>query len=424
MLSSHADHGVIGRTSDIFLKAARMWPFEKLWGRPNGLTDRGSAGDTRAAVSRRGFLRAGSAGVVGLSLAERARAAQSSLRRLVWVQLTGGASTLETFDPKPDAPSRVRGPLRAIRTRIPGVAFSEGLPLLADRADQLTIVRSLFHTAAPIHETGHQLLFSGRLATLASHPPGFGSLVMQQAIGAGDWPADSAPASQSMTQLSGQLLAPYVVVGGVPQGCGLSAGSLGQLGGWLGPTCDPQQLFVDHVERSAIDRERFGDSRIGRLLAAVPKVLDQGARCVVVNLFSRLDQFGTFDSHGGPGSEATRVTDYRDVLCPALDRGLTALLDQLEETGALAETLVVVTGEFGRSPWVNEGGGRDHWPAVWSALVAGGYAPRGLVLGASDAHAGEPADHPIDARRLFEMATDWLGVAELSNTPPALVARD
>ena len=116
-------------------------------------------------VSRRDFLRVGGLSIMGLSQSALARAAAAfAHRRAILISMTGGPSQLETFDPKPDAPSSIRGPFKAIATSVPGVQFSEMLPLLAQRTNKLAVVRSLHHDATPIHETGLQLLQTGRLA--------------------------------------------------------------------------------------------------------------------------------------------------------------------------------------------------------------------------------------------------------------------
>ena len=130
-------------------------------------------------VSRRDFLRVGGLGVVSLSAAEQAALARrggAEGRSVILLLMSGGASQLETFDPKPEARSGIRGPLKAISTSVPGLAFSEGLPRLAERAERVSIVRSLNHSAAPIHETGLQLLQTGRLARGGQDFPSFGAV--------------------------------------------------------------------------------------------------------------------------------------------------------------------------------------------------------------------------------------------------------
>ena len=130
-------------------------------------------------VSRRDFLRVGGQSVVSLSVAERAALARrggAEGRSVILLLMSGGASQLETFDPKPEAAAGVRGPLKAISTSLPGVAFSEGLPRLAERAHRVSVVRSMNHSATPIHETGLQLLQTGRLARGGQDFPSFGAV--------------------------------------------------------------------------------------------------------------------------------------------------------------------------------------------------------------------------------------------------------
>ncbi|MEI8383601.1 MAG: DUF1501 domain-containing protein, partial [Planctomycetota bacterium] len=132
-------------------------------------------------VSRRDFLRVGGLSVVGLSHSALARAAATfAHRRAILIVMTGGPSQLETFDPKPEAVSSIRGPFKSIETAIPGIRFSETLPLLAQRSNRLAIIRSMNHDAAPIHEAGQQLLQTGRLALGDIKFPHWGSVVASQ----------------------------------------------------------------------------------------------------------------------------------------------------------------------------------------------------------------------------------------------------
>lgn len=134
-----------------------------------------------ANVSRRDFLRAGGLSMVGWSLAEKAALASwrpaHLARRCIFVLMTGGPSQLETFDPKPDASSQIRGPFRAISTSVPGLQLSETLPLLAQRADRFSLIRTLSHDFAPLHETGLQLLQTGQLARRGQTFPHWSSVV-------------------------------------------------------------------------------------------------------------------------------------------------------------------------------------------------------------------------------------------------------
>lgn len=346
--------------------------------------DSNSSHDNAGSVSRRDFLRVGGLSVVGLSLAERratAAAGKTDRRSCIFLLMTGGPSQFETFDPKPDAPSYIRGPLKAISTAVPGTAFSESLPKLAERADRLSIVRSLHHASAPLHETGFQLLHTGGLSRQGVRPPSFGSLVAQQ-LG----PRNGMPA--------------YVVLPELLHDTGVEM-DRGQTAGMLGAEFDPatsnaaEELLARLPAEPDSARRRYGDSRPGRLCLQARRLVEAGVRCVVVNLFDRLSGELTWDCHGKTGPTPGTPFDYRDVLGPQFDAAASALLDDLHDRGLLDDTLVVATGEFGRTPRINAAGGRDHWPGVWSAMTAGGGTAPGGVIGASDPHGASPADRPV-----------------------------
>ena len=348
--------------------------------------------EPREFVSRRNFLRVGSAGVVGLTLAEHLALAQASSaqhRHAIVIMMTGGPSQLDTFDPKPDAPSAIRGPMRSISTAIPGVQLTESLPLLAQRLDRCVLLRSLHHDAAPIHETGQQLLQTGRLAGRNVHYPNFGAVVAQH------WGWNSPKAN-------------VILPRGV-QHTGIHAGS-GQTAGCLGPHWEPTNLTAAPTEEHENVRRMYGDSNFGRLLLQARQQVEHGARCVTVNLFDSLKDQRTWDCHGDAGCGPSTLCDYRDTLVPQFDRAFSGLIDDLQTRGLLDSTLVIATGEMGRSPRVNEHGGRDHWVGCWSGIVAGGSIHGGTVLGASDSTASEPVDMPITPDQIAATLLAWFGV--------------
>ena len=369
-------------------------------------------GGKKDGVSRRDFLRVGSLSVVGLSVAERAALAEAQAlaerRSCIFILMTGGPSQFETFDPKPDAPAEIRGPLRAISTAVPGVALSQSLPRLAERADTFALLRSLWHDAAPIHETGQQLLQTGRLARGGLQYPSFGSVV------AGTFgPRGKMP--------------PYVVLPRLVANTGVNA-YRGQQAGFLGTDYDPLTLVDDGPEpsgtmsgdrlpaRISLDsepeavRRAYGHTRFGRLCLKARQLVECGVRTVCVNLFDSLSGRITWDCHGRSPWAGATLFDYRDTLCPDFDRALAALLDDLTQRGLLDDTLVVAVGEFGRTPWVNPHGGRDHWPGVWSALIAGAGVRGGRVIGASDPHGAAPAERPIEPAELTATIYHCLGL--------------
>ena len=393
-------------------------------------------------VSRRDFLRVGGLSVVGLSVAEQAEAGQpgkgAGSRSCIFLLMTGGPSQLETFDPKPSAPSEVRGPLKPIATATPGLHLSESFPRLAERSNRFALLRTLHHEAAPIHETGFQLVQTGRLARHGVRHPAFGS-VIARLLG----PRDG--------------IAPYVVLPRLLGQTGVNA-YRGQEAGYLGadyqpisdPPADQKRQAADEPaaggsgapphpsaseqgdgsfetsflpagfleEESSAVRRAYGDSRFGRLCLAARKLVECGVRCVTVNMFDSLAGQLTWDCHGRRTAEQGDLFDYRDTLGPQFDCALAALLDDLAERGLLEETLVVAVGEFGRTPRINEYGGRDHWPGCWSALIAGAGVEGGRAIGTSDAIASSPADRPIAPEELLATIYDRLGLNP--ETPLAL----
>ncbi len=369
-------------------------------------------------VSRREFLRYGSAGglgVWGLSLADAANSgpAKPVRRRCIFIVLTGGPSHLETFDPKPDAPSNIRGPFLPVQSTVPGLWLSETLPLLAQRAELFSVLRSLSHDSAALHETGLQLIQTGRWSQRRCVPPTIGSVVASRANYVGE-------------------LAPFVMLPGLLQQTGVRA-ERGQSAGFLGAAWEPHicrlheddaasantptnsdsrawQTVQDLTTESAAIRLKYGSSEFGRNCLAARRMIEQGVPFVTINMFDSLVNRVTWDCHAGGTEAPTRLQDYRDTVCPQFDMGLSALLEDLHQRGLLDSTLVVAVGEFGRTPKLNRQGGRDHWTGCWSALLAGCGFPGGQVLGASDPHGAAPIDRPIHPAELVATIYAALGI--------------
>ncbi|MFV0444104.1 MAG: DUF1501 domain-containing protein, partial [Planctomycetaceae bacterium] len=236
-----------------------------------------------AGVSRRDFLAVGGIGLMGLPVAERLAEARRRgahrARACILVLMNGGPSPWETFDPKPHAPREVRGPLRAISTAIPGEAFCESVPELAARADQLTVVRSLYHDAAPTHEPGLQLLQCGRLRRGLQTPLSLGQRAARELPNLWDVP-------------------PYVVIGGPLRATGTAASTSDAA---LAASCEDGPFvvqatgevasFAESVTSARLPeamtdleseplrvRDGFGDSPMGRLLLQSRQLVEQGVR--------------------------------------------------------------------------------------------------------------------------------------------------
>jgi len=348
-----------------------------------------SAGD----LSRRDVLKA--AGLAALRVGIGPGRASASIpapqgAAVILLMMVGGPSPFETFDPKPDAPSEIRGPFRAIETAVPGVRVSEHLPRIARRMGRLTLIRSLHHDAAPIHETGLQLIGTGRLAQDGIDHPHLGALAARALGPTGDMPPFA-------------ILPGPIGNTGVAVPRGQSAGHLGESFAPAYPRTDPA---IDSERAST--REAYGASAFGRHCLMARRMVEAGSRVVVVNMAETVFDRPSWDAHGR--SPFATFDDLARTLLPDFDRGFSALIDDLEARGLLASTLVVATGEMGRTPRINESGGRDHWPGAWSAVLAGGASGSGQVIGATASRGGEPVDHPFAPADLFATMAGHLGL--------------
>ncbi len=372
-------------------------------------------------VSRRNFLKVAGSGALGLSIAGNGQTADSKSfhshasdnhRSVILLMLVGGPSQLETFDPKPEAPERIRGPFQSISTAIPGIQITEHLPRLAQRMKHLALIRSLHHNAAPIHEAGQQLLQTGRLCRLGDEAPHFGS-VASMLLG----PQGDAPPFVILPKPIGHT--------GVKISHGQSAGDLGRAHDPYLPGHDRfgnertskqalAKVFDLRTEPEAL-RDSYGPTAFGQNCLLARRLVEAGTRVVVVNMYETVFQNVSWDCHGR--SPFSTLEDYAREVLPTFDWAFAALIDDLHQRGRLDSTLVVATGEFGRSPLLNADGGRDHWPGVWSAALAGGGIAGGQVIGASDPQAGEPADQPVSPADLLATIYQGLAVDPKSELP-------
>ncbi len=335
------------------------------------------------------LLGLGSCGLVLRGAASRPGRRSIQMRSVILLLLVGGPSQLETFDPKPGAPAGIRGPFGSIATRIPGIRVSEHLPRLAARMDRVALVRSMSHDEAPIHETGFQLLQTGRICRAGEEFPHFGSVVAR---------IDGARRHRPVS----------VIVPGPIASTGVDIPH-GQSAGCLGAGFDPVFLAGS---RSAPEprrvRHAYGPTSYGRHCLLARHLVEAEVRVVTVNMFDTVFGRVSWDAHGA--SPFSTLDDYARELLPTFDRAYAALLDDLERSGRLESTLVVAAGEFGRSPRINASGGRDHWPGVWTVALAGGGICGGQVIGASDTHAAEPADRPVSLPDLLATIYASLGI--------------
>jgi uncharacterized protein (DUF1501 family) len=156
-------------------------------------------------------------------------------------------------------------------------------------------------------------------------------------------------------------------------------------------------------------RDTYGRNTFGQSCLLARRLVEAGVRLVTVNMFQTVFNEVTWDCHGS--APFSTLDDYAAHLLPTLDRAVSALLDDLGARGLLDSTMVVATGEFGRTPRINSAGGRDHWPGVWSALVAGGGIRGGQVVGASDRNAEAPACRAVSPQELLASMYHSLGIS-------------
>jgi hypothetical protein len=416
-------------------------------------------------LSRRDFLRVGSlsAGAVGLSLADVARldaAGKSKDINCILLFLIGAPSHLDTWDLKPSAPDTVRGPFKPIKTKVPGLEICEHFPLMAKAADHFSIVRSVYHKAAPIHETGHQMMQTGYLFRGGQEYPHYGSVVShlkgRKTAGLPPFiilpsPIGNTGVSVSHGQTAGFLGAKHepFFLRGDPAAKGFTIADLNTAGGVDPARLKNRKALLDAVDKAhrafdatedsrsrdnaydqafslifakkakkAFDiasekaelRSRYGRNTFGQSCLLARRLVEHGVRFVTVNMFDTVFNEITWDCHADGGSLAVRLDDYKETLCPMFDVTYTALLLDLKQRGMLDNTLVLAMGEFGRTPQLNPRGGRDHWPGVWSIVFAGAGVKGGQVIGSSDKTGAEPKDRPVSPAEVAATVYKGLGI--------------
>jgi hypothetical protein len=404
-------------------------------------------------LSRRSMLRAGLLGAWGLGLAdllrlralayESGRLSAGSARNCILIWLAGGPSHLDTFDPKPDAPADVRGEFKPIETAVPGVRISEVFPALAAALDRVTLIRSVTSPEADHDRAAHHLL-TGYRPNPALVYPSYGSVVARTRDGErGMLPPYVAVPDAPMFSSSGYLTPAYdpFTVGGDPNQPGFRVSNL----------TPPDRLTLDRLRRRrtmvktldgfahdvsttplTASRDRFSDRAYELLTSSAAQaafnvddepayVRDRygrtplGQSCLLARrLIEAGVSFVTLNDRGmGPlgwDTHQQNFTTIRNTLAPPLDKGLTALLGDLEERGLFESTLVIVMGEFGRTPKINGNAGRDHHGRANCAILAGAGLPRGLVLGRTDPRGDAPADEPVTPADLAATLYRALGI--------------
>jgi uncharacterized protein (DUF1501 family) len=398
---------------------------------------------TRRELLRLSAIATGSAALPYI-LRLRAAAAQgksSPQTAVIFVQLGGGASQFETYDPKPDAPAEYRGDFGVIATSVPGVRFCELLPQQARLMHELAIVRSVQHREAShialhVVETGYFLRNISK--ALKGEMPAVGAVAarLRPPLG-GELPGfvslPRAHAYSGPNYLGGQYAAFTVnddpsaadfQVSNLALAKGLSAEKLADRrrlltsfdaaaraidGSDTAQTIDVFQrqaleLLTSPKARTAFDlarepdslRDRYGRNAFGQRLLLARRLVEAGVPFIAVRM-------ADWDDHD-------KLAERIKQRAPIYDQGIAALVTDLRERGMTQEVLVVAMGEFGRTPRVNQQAGRDHWPAVSSVLFAGGRYRMGQVIGASDSKGAAVAEAPYPPQSVLAMVYRHLGI--------------
>ncbi len=378
-------------------------------------------------ISRRNLLRIGAMGLGGLMLPDLLRAEEraggrSSAKALINIHLNGAPSHQDLWDLKPGAPAEYRGEFRPIATNVPGMQICELLPGLARRADRFAIVRGLVGAFDDGHNANMIMTgYPGDSLKEVGGRPSMGSVLSKLSSSDGDRALPFVSLLQKGNPAGpgflGPLHQPFIPDPGSRDNFRLGKIDASRLRDRTGLLKELDTLRRDSdasgrmaamdrcTERSvelvtsgrmadALDLGREKPETVKRYLGSgkdefpysynrnlllARRLVEAGVRCVAV------EALGLWDTHEDNFKTLRR-------LLPALDMGLCALLDDLKNSGLLDQVLVVVWGEFGRTPRINEKGGRDHWPRLSAALLAGGGLKTGQVVGSSDRNAGEAVD--------------------------------
>jgi hypothetical protein len=426
-------------------------------------------------VSRRNFLKIGALGAAGITLpqllsAEAAAGIRGSNKSVILVYLVGGPPHQDMFDLKPDAPAEVAGPMRPTSTNVAGIEICDLLPMMAKMMDKFTIIRSLSNAQADHDAVQCYTGFTRQGRAPAGGWPQVGSAVakLQGATSPATPPYISlcyecthGPYNEPGPGYLGAAYSPFrplgptkkdMVLQGITtdrladrknllasidrfrreaDGSGMMQGLdhfTQQAMGVLTSSKLAEALDVSKEDPRTIERYGTGDPtkfmddngapRVPQSFLAARRLIEAGARFVTVN-------YSKWDWHGGPGNS---IFERERQDFPVFDQGITALVEDLHARGLDRDTAVLVWGEFGRTPMISAQVGRDHWPRVACAVMAGGGMRTGQVIGATDRLGGEPIDRPVLFQEVFATLYHHLGIdvrqatiADLNGRPQYLV---
>ena len=400
-------------------------------------------------LARRGFLSVGAIGGLGLTLADffRMEKAQADIKNytskegtaksIIYIYLPGGCAHQETFDPKPFAPVEYRGPLNSIESNVSGIRVGELLPNTAKIVDKIAICRSMTHGEAA-HERGTHNMFTGYRPSPALQYPSMGSVVSHEFGPRNNLPPYVCiPGQPNEFAGTGYLSSSYAgfSLGSDPADAGFKVKDLSLPGGVdvgrfekrrrmldvvndhfrqkeKSDSLDALDTFYDRAyslissekARDAFDmsketdavKDEYGRNTAGLRMLLARRLVESGVRFVTLT-------YGGWDMHDN-------IAGSMKAQLPAFDQGFATLIRDLDRRGLLASTMVCVGSEFGRTPKINATAGRDHWPKVFSVVMAGGGIKGGIAYGTSNATASEPEDNPLTVEDWATTIYDRLGI--------------
>ncbi len=399
-------------------------------------------------TSRREFFYVGLLGGLGLTLPQflqqRAMADTKTYatrdavaQGIIHIFLPGGMAHQESFDPKPLAPAEYRGPFGAINTKLPGIQFGEHMKNVANIADKITVIRSMSHGEAA-HERGTHNMFTGYRPSPALEYPSFGSVISHELGSRNDLPpyvcVPSVPNEYAGSGYLSSAFGPFALGSDPAQGqfkvrdlnlpTGVDEKRFDRRRSLLdtvdhhfrtleeSDALDSMDAFYQHAyklissqkAREAFNlaaepdalKDKYGRNAAGQRMLLARRLIEGGVRFVSLTA-------GGWDHHDN-------IKNGIQTNLPPVDQAIAALITDLEERGMLDSTLVMVTSEFGRTPKINNTGGRDHWPRVFSTMLAGGGMKRGYVHGSSDSLGGEPENDRVGVEDLATTIYNQIGI--------------
>lgn len=417
-------------------------------------------------VTRRSFLQVGSAGIAGLTLPHvlgleasgAVDGSKSRIRNCITLFLVGSPGHLDTWDMKPQAPDNVRGKFRPIPTNVSGIEICEHFPLMARHMDKVALIRSLHHKTGATHENGQRWMMTGHDFNPDAVKPHSGAVVARVFGGKSELPPNiilpvkigNTGAGPYHGQTSGYLGSAFepFFLGADPAQTNFQVADLQPPAGQSDVRVDNRRKLLQEIdalqkrvetgstiahessyaqafrlltspeakrafnlaEESDKVRDRYGRNTFGQSCLLARRLIERGSRYVTVNHFDTVFNLSCWDMHADGGGLNNTYLDYERLLCPQFDWAFTALIEDLERSGLLADTVVAVLSEMGRTPQLNGRGGRDHYPPCWTNFLCGGPIRGGQVIGASDKTGAAPIDNPIQPPQILASIYHGMGI--------------